>query len=166
MRLRNPLARIPHRIKADVGLKTMFTDADIPKRKPVWNALSELWLDTELQDADHERISNVMVQSGYSICELREIYLFEVAPIVSPNLMSMAGEWAGFDEEWLHGNIIKFCKRKGPWIRFFVAIGIGKWFMTWATERHWMKLVKLVEEKRSQPATAPYSEPAARSPQG
>ena len=130
----------------------MFNDSDIPARKPVWNALSELWLDIELTNEDLERIAEVMDRSEYSIPTLREIYLFEVAPIVSSNLFSVAGEWAGFDEDWLYSKIIRCCKRKGVFIRFWVGIGIGKLFMTWATERHWRKLAKLLEGRRSQHA--------------
>jgi hypothetical protein len=128
----------------------MFEDEDIPKRKPVWPALADLWLDTELQPDELERIGTVMDASGYSVPELREIYLFEVAPIVSPNLLCVAGEWAGFDEDWLLEKIIRFGKRKGSFIRFLTAIGIGRWIMTYATERHWVKLVEIVKRKRSQ----------------
>jgi len=39
-----------------------------------------------------------MHDSGYSIDELRHIYLYEVAPAVFGNLLTAAGEWAGFDE--------------------------------------------------------------------
>jgi hypothetical protein len=141
----------------------MFEDEDIPKRKPVWLALDDLWLDTELQPDDLERIGTVMHESGYSMPELREIYLFEVAPIVSPNLLCVAGEWAGFDEDWLFEKIIRFGKRKGPFIRFFTAIGVGKWIMTYATERHWVKLVEIVKSKRSQQPDGAATQESARS---
>jgi hypothetical protein len=59
-------------------------EAEIERRKPVWAALSELCLDTELADDDLRRIAGVMGRSGYGVGELREIYLFEVTPVVSP----------------------------------------------------------------------------------
>ena len=43
-----------------------------------------------------------MKKSGYDVPQLRDIYLFEVAPVVFLNLFTIAGEWAGFDEEALH----------------------------------------------------------------
>jgi hypothetical protein len=52
-----------------------------------------------------------MRRSGYKIEELREIYLFEVAPVLFPNLLSIAGEWAGFDEEWLVHEVMKQTNR-------------------------------------------------------
>ena len=48
-------------------------EAEIERRKPVWAALSELWLDTELADDDLRRIAGVMGQSGYCVGMLRDI---------------------------------------------------------------------------------------------
>lgn len=79
----------------------MFDEQQFQKRQPIWAALSDLWLDTELTDLDLERIARVMADSGFSIEALREIYLIEVAPVVSPNLLGVAGVWTGFDERWL-----------------------------------------------------------------
>lgn len=86
----------------------MLSNKEINIRKPVWSALSELWLDTELQESDLNRVAEIMFESGYSFEELREIYEKEVAPVVYMNLLSPAGEWAGFDNEWLHEKIISF----------------------------------------------------------
>jgi len=84
-----------------------FTDAEFERRKPLWTAFSEFWLDTELADDDLQRIAHTAALSGYTIAELRDIYLYEVAPVVSPNLLTVAGEWAGFDEHWLHAEARK-----------------------------------------------------------
>src|SRR5687767_8052931 len=80
----------------------MLTDAELERRKAVWTALSEFWLDTELDDADLNRISDVLKDSAYTVTELRSIYLDEVAPVVWLNCWSVAGEWICFDSEWLH----------------------------------------------------------------
>jgi hypothetical protein len=118
--------------------------AEIERRKPVWIALSDLWLDTELAEDDLRRIAEVMRRSGYEVEELREIYLFEVAPVVFPNLLSVAGEWAGFDEEWLVNEVTKQVRRRGLVLRTLVKLGIGRKIMTFATERHWRKLVEML----------------------
>jgi hypothetical protein len=118
--------------------------AEIERRKPVWCALSDLWLDTELTEDDLRRIAEVMRKSGYKIEELREIYLFDVAPVVFLNLFSIAGEWAGFDEEWLVQEVTKQARRRSPVLRTLVKLRIGRWFMTYATERHWVKLVEML----------------------
>jgi hypothetical protein len=123
----------------------VIDEADIERRKPVWAALSELWLDTELAEDDLQRIAGVMKMSEYSIKELREIYLFEVAPVVFPNLLTVAGEWAGFDEEWLFTEATKRARTRSLSLRAFVRMGIGKWLMTYATEGHWDNLVRMLE---------------------
>lgn len=123
----------------------MIDDTEIERRKPVWAALSELWLDTELSHDDLKRIAGVMKKSSYSLPELRDIYLFEVAPVVFGNLFTVAGAWAGFDEEWLLAKAARRARRRSLCLRAFVKIGIGKWIMTWATERHWETLVEMLE---------------------
>jgi hypothetical protein len=127
------------------GESKKLDDAEVVRRKPVWIALSELWLDTELTDDDLRRIAGAMRRSGYTVGELRHIYLYEVAPVVFTNLLSVAGEWAGFDEEWLVAEVTKRASRKGLSLRAFVGVGIGRRLMTFATERHWVRLVEMLE---------------------
>jgi ornithine carbamoyltransferase len=122
-------------------------EAEIERRKPVWAALSDLWLDTELTDDDLQRIAGVMKRSEYSINELRDIYLFEVAPVVFLNLQTVAGEWAGLNEEWLFAEAAKRAKKRSLFLRGFVWSGVGKRLMTFATERHWDRLVELLGEE-------------------
>jgi hypothetical protein len=74
--------------------------------------------------------------------------LFEVAPVVFPNLLVVAGEWAGFDEQWLFTEAAKRARRRSLSLRVFVRIGIGIWLMTFATERHWDRLVGISGSKR------------------
>ena len=121
----------------------MIDEAEIERRKPVWLALSELWLDTELTQDDLRRMA--MKKSGYRVPQLRDIYLFEVAPVVFPNLLVVAGEWAGFDEEWLFTEVARRARNRSLILRAFVRIGIGKWIMTYATERHWDTLVEMLD---------------------
>lgn len=78
-----------------------MSPTELARRKPVWLALSEFYLDTELQPADFCRIRAVFDQSGYSQGEIRQIDYDEIGPLLYPNLLSVAGEWAGFDEATL-----------------------------------------------------------------
>jgi hypothetical protein len=128
-----------------MGQPGVIDEKEIERRKPVWAALSELWLDTELSENDLQRIAEVMKNSGYSVSQLRDIYQFEVAPVVFPNLLVVAGEWAGFDEEWLFSQAAKRARKRSLSLRAFVKIGIGKWLMTFGTERHWVRLARIVE---------------------
>lgn len=83
-------------------------------RRAVWIAMSDLFLDTDVR-LFYVDIARVCAESPYSQEELERIFREEVAPVVEPNLRSMAGEWAGFDEEWLV-NTISARKPGGSWI--------------------------------------------------
>jgi len=85
----------------------MIADNDIERRLPVWCALSDLFLDTELQPHDYRRIADVLRISGYSRAELRAILEDEVAPAFITNLLSVAGEWAGWSEEAVRGIMLE-----------------------------------------------------------
>lgn len=95
-------------------------DQDVGRRRPVWAALSELFLDTELQPEDHARISDVLVESAYSIEELEHILRAELNPVLHANMFCVAGEWEGFDLDWLAQTILH---RHTGWRRFLPRIG-------------------------------------------
>lgn len=84
-----------------------WTDSEINARLPVWNVLSEFWLDGYLVESDYARMAKKLKASPYSKEELFKICIYEVAPAVSRNLLSIAGEWGAFDPEWLKSRIIK-----------------------------------------------------------
>jgi hypothetical protein len=126
----------------------VIDDAEIARRKPVWAALSELWLDTELEEDGLRRIAGVMEASGYPIVALRDIYLYEVAPVVCGNLLVVAGEWAGFNQEWLFTEAARRARSRSLMLRAFVKLGIGRRIMTFATERHWETLVGMMGTRR------------------
>jgi hypothetical protein len=68
---------------------------DIARRRPVWSAMSDLFLDTEVR-WELPRVARVMVHSSYSNGELESIWRYEVTPEFFYNLWSVAGEWGGF----------------------------------------------------------------------
>jgi len=88
-----------------------FDTSTLEKRKPLWLALSDLFLDTELQEHNLNFIAKAMKTSDYSLAEIHDILMLEVFPVCIANLFSVAGEWAGFDEAWLIKNIMN---RKKP----------------------------------------------------
>jgi hypothetical protein len=122
----------------------MLTDTEFKRRKPVWTAFSTFWLDTELEDADLQYIARIAAESGYPVAELHDIYLYEVAPVVSANLHVTAGEWAGFDEQWLHSEARKRAEHRSLWLRFWIFMRIGRKRMTDATEHDWQRMVALL----------------------
>lgn len=84
-----------------------LTEMQIARRSPVWRALSELFLDTELQPDDHQRIAELIRQAGYNVSEAEAILRNEVAPVFFPNMLSMAGEWVPSSEDFVRELVLK-----------------------------------------------------------
>ena len=97
-----------------------------------------------------DRIAQIVSKSGFSLAALRDIYLLEVAPVVAPNLLTVAGVWTGFDERWLCAAIIDNLRRRPRYLRFLARFPLTRRMMTYATEDHWTKLVERVERLRAQ----------------
>lgn len=121
-----------------------MTTEELEARRPVWIALSELFLDTDVRLA-YVSIAETLAASAYSLAELRRILDDEVTPVLQGNLCQVAGEWCGFDEEWLVEQIsARFGKRR--WLPALVNL-----------DNDWRVLTALVVRLRDFP------DPAARA---
>jgi hypothetical protein len=78
-----------------------LTPYEIEHRLPLWRALSDLFLDTELDEVTYRHIARVVVEAGTAPQEIDRILWDEVFPALADNLRIVAGEWAGFDDDWL-----------------------------------------------------------------
>ena len=130
--------------------------SDLARRRPVWLALSDLFLDT---DVNLFRAGNVrtLAASAYSLDELDAILREEVYPACSANLTLVAGEWAGFDADWLEQRILRGGDPPRPWWR-----RLGRYLTL-----GWSVPVRLPEEWvewREDVALLRRSAPAASSP--
>ena len=85
---------------------------DLDHRRPVWDVLSDLFLDTEHSDAMRGGMARILAESPYSRDQLRTILHDEVYPICKDNLLSMVGNWSGFDLAWLEARIL--ARRRPP----------------------------------------------------
>lgn len=72
-----------------------------PNRLKIWQALSSLFLDTEIDELTYDYITRVILETGYSPKVIHSILWNEVFPVLEANLRSVAGEWAGWTDEWL-----------------------------------------------------------------
>jgi hypothetical protein len=79
---------------------------DINKRLPLWIAFSDLFLDTEITDSCRKHIASKIKESPFNPEEVINILWLEVFPAVCDNLRDVAGEWAGFNEQWLTERIL------------------------------------------------------------
>lgn len=130
-------------------MKETLSSQELQSRAPVWEALADFWLDTELVDFQFDHIARVISASPYSIAEVRAIHDYEVAPAVSGNLASVAGEWAGFDTEWLIAECMKYAARRhSPWFR--ARIWLQRPLLQSFTERYWQQIILRVRALRSE----------------
>lgn len=128
--------------------------AEQDRRRPVWIALSDLWLDTEITEPMLRHIAGVLQASGYDRATLRAIYLYEVAPVVYRNLLSVAGVWDGFEEAWLCAEAERWAQRwPTSWI-VWRWLRLKKPLMTYATEAHWLALMNLLDMEQGGSSTA------------
>jgi hypothetical protein len=67
---------------------------------PVWLAMADHFLDTETRP-DIPLTALLCVEVGWSCERARDAWRHEVSPAVAFNLWSVAGEWAGWDRNWL-----------------------------------------------------------------
>jgi len=95
---------------------------DLDNRRPVWDALSSLFLDTDTSLSRGWRV-RLLASSLYSLEQLESILVDEVYPICRWNLLSIAGEWAGFDIVWLEKKILR--RLQSP-LRFLHRLNLGR----------------------------------------
>ncbi|ELR69601.1 hypothetical protein C900_04826 [Fulvivirga imtechensis AK7] len=111
-------------------------------RSQIWLAISEFYLDTELQDRDYEWIFSVFKASDLSLKELKRIDLYEVFPTLQANLLTVAGEWAGFDEKWL-GEVCTSNWKKRNSIIFRWRVWWWSRLHYWMRKGHWKRMEEM-----------------------
>lgn len=117
---------------------------DLEHRRPVWEALSDLFLDTDTSLARAWR-AGILAASPYSLDELQQILVDEIYPVCRSNLFSIAGEWAGFDPEWLESSILR--RLRSP-LRRFHSFNLGR--LTVHLSGEWDHTKEGILEKRAQ----------------
>ncbi len=77
--------------------------ADVtPARFELWRCFADVFLDTELPDTYYPQAANLIVQSGFSLAEVRSIFWHEVFPALKWNTRALpGGVWAGWPDEYL-----------------------------------------------------------------
>lgn len=121
--------------------KNNISESFIAKRKTVWKALSELYLDTTLADGDLINIVEIFKESPYSLTEIKEIDKTEVYPVLQVNLLIVAGEWVTFEEDWLIEKITSRLQQKNFILKY--TDKIYYYMFKKMNETYW----KTIEEK-------------------
>lgn len=84
----------------------LLDESEVAQRLPVWAAMSRVFLDTELSERDYAAIAAAIDQAGFTAVEARAIFKDEVAPAFAVNLRSVAGEWAGWPDEFVRERVL------------------------------------------------------------
>ncbi|WP_162823656.1 hypothetical protein [Lysobacter sp. TY2-98] len=78
---------------------------DARARMDLWEAFSDFFLDTELDEITFQHAARVVRRSGATRDEAEGVLWNEVFPVLYWNPQSVAGEWAGRPREWLVAHI-------------------------------------------------------------
>ncbi len=131
-------------------MNTSKTDSNRPE---VWMALADQFLDTETRTWIPST-ALLIVKAGYSIEEAKDILRYEVSPAVSFNSWSVAGEWAGWDEDWLTDRIKSQLGRwpHRPGVIPYLLYRLQVHFIhgAWTTIERCMNLFEPLNDKRRQ----------------
>lgn len=117
---------------------------NLDERKAVWEALSDLYLDTELQEYDFTSIASRIIESPYTINEIKEIDKYEIFPVLFSNLLTPAGEWAGFHREILFKNITSWIESR-TYLDVFAIQCIYPIYQ-WMNEDYWKKIEEIYDD--------------------
>jgi hypothetical protein len=123
-----------------------FHKDDIAERAAIWILLSDLFLDTDVS-LSYEYIARECAASRFSLLKLEEILVRDVAPVCAGNLLSVAGEWAGFDEQWLIQEITRSREKNNCWQRFTKSL-LSYAFRGYIQE-HWQKIAPMILSQRN-----------------
>lgn len=115
--------------------------SNIAERMPVWTALSELFLDTELDDGDLNRIAERLRESPYGRMEIERILRDEVMPAFGVNLASVAGQWTPWTQGEVHEIMVRSLQR-AKLARWFARIAASFWWRM--VERDWTRIAAML----------------------
>ena len=115
-----------------------LSNEETARRLPVWTALSELFLDQELQPENYRHMASVIEQSGYSIAEAEDMLRNEVAPAFAVNLWSLAGEWQGWPEDYVRKRVLE---KRGS----ILARAASRLFNKALLESEWAKVAAFLD---------------------
>lgn len=116
---------------------------DLLRRRWVWQALSDLFLDDEITEDKLRYAARISAECDYSDEELDAIYRKEVAPALAFNYFLVAGVWGYFDSVWLKERILRN-RRPGYWFDRLILAPAALWTL----RNDWRRLKDMLREER------------------
>ena len=131
-------------------MSSPFSAEELARRVPVWTALADLFRDTEFTDSDAAYVARVLAASGYDTPTLERILRTEVAPTFGWNAISVAGEWAGWNEEVVRDAVLEhLARRRG--LTGVPGRVVGRFAGRMAAP-HWARVLRELERPSHSPA--------------
>lgn len=123
-----------------INRDTVWTEEEIARRLPVWEAFTEFFRDSQLQDFEYRYMVERLQQSGFTVAELETILRQEVMPVFIVNCWAGAGNWTGWDTGYIRDSITAYAaKRKN-----LAPSWLTRWFWNWQfknfLEEKWKKI--------------------------
>ncbi|QUJ68656.1 hypothetical protein KDD30_05980 [Photobacterium sp. GJ3] len=111
----------------------------------MWVAFSHLFLDADVAE-NYPWIVRTCVASPYAVETLKSILFDEVSPALYQNVLSVAGEWAGFDENWLVARIVQI--KSAPYASVCRILNLRlQWFHRSYLRKHWHEIeIRILRE--------------------
>ncbi|KGE78913.1 hypothetical protein CVH10_07545 [Halomonas sp. ND22Bw] len=97
----------------------------VDTRGDLWLALAPLWLEREPRETDYARMIEEIERHGLSERELEWVFRLELAPVLTRQQMSVAGEWREFDDYRLMKRLVAHNLRLTGWRRRTWALFSG-----------------------------------------
>jgi hypothetical protein len=109
------------------------------EERQAYMILSELFLDTEHTPLKLHFLSRSLRGLGIPTATLQHMLRHDLFPILYPNLLSITGEWAGFDEDWLLQKVQDRRSGVGGWMKSIVD-GVAWYLIGHIVQSLWDKV--------------------------
>ena len=124
---------------------------ELRQRRPVWEALAELFVATDGTRTRYWRV-RTLAASPYSVAELEEILITEVYPICHANLWRVAGVETDADQFGLERRVLR--RLRSP-LRVLHGLNLGR--LTVPRSSEWSLTKRGIEAYRQQKDPDPYA---------
>lgn len=120
----------------------MSPNEDAPRLEPVWLAMADHFLDTETRH-DIPLTALRCVEAGLTSEQAQRVWQDDVSPAVGMNLWSVAGEWAGWDRDWLVKRIER--RRASWWYGAKRARTLSYWLSLPVNHGEWVAIARCMK---------------------
>ena len=117
-----------------------LSEQEIARRLPVWTALSELYLDRELEEIEIRWIAEKIRDAGYTLPEAESILRYEVAPAFFWNLTDVAGVWDLWRDDVVRKKVLARLGKFRLWERIPWWRDLWYGHQMWYAKEQWTKV--------------------------